>query len=67
MKNIIKVLASSIAIILLVGCSLSRIMGESDVISRKEMLQLYPDYKDCKIWDWERNICVEKIGGIKSK
>jgi hypothetical protein len=37
------------------------------IISRKEMLQLYPDYKDCKIWDWERNICVEKVGGIKSK
>ena len=43
MKNIIRVLASSITIILLTGCSLSRIMGESDAVSRKERLRLYPD------------------------
>ena len=66
MKYIIKALTSSVVIILLLtGCSLSRIMGESDVVSRKKMLKLYRDYKDCKIWDWERNICIEKVGDLK--
>ena len=61
MKSTIRVLVSSVILLLISGCGLWKIMGEGDEgLSHRKMLKLYPDYKDCRIWDWDRNMCVIK-------